>query len=117
MTNFSSLFKYSENQDLKLHSLVEPLCQVINLNSSNAPDNENPALSFAGPPQQNDLTMADYTFFWDLADLKSACLTKESALAICQVMQTAILQRDPTYRGVAEKIFFKLLGKFLDEDV
>ena len=54
--------------------------------------------------------MADFSFFWELAN--SHRMTLEGALSICRVMQIYMLKRDPQYRGVAEKIFFKLLGNF-----
>ena len=59
--------------------------------------------------------MADFSFFWDLANQDR--LTIHSAIPICKVMQTFMLKRDCSlYRGVAEKIFFKLIAKFANED-
>ena len=55
--------------------------------------------------------MADFSFFWFLAN-QSNRLTPTCAIAIIKIMQNFMLKRDPQYRGVAEKIFFKLMGQF-----
>ena len=102
MSNFLDLF----NQDkvLSLRQLLEPLSSIIVLNLEKGDIN-----------QRTYLTMADFSFLWDLANKNR--ITIESALPICQVMQTYMLKRDPQYRGVAEKIFLKLVSKFPTEDL
>ena len=63
------------------------------------------------------MTMADFSFMWDLAaNIDKNRMTATSAVAICQLMQTFMVKRDPQYRGVAEKIFFKLMGNFPQEE-
>lgn len=59
--------------------------------------------------------MSDFSFMWDLANKPR--ITAESALAICQVLQIYMIKRDPQYRGVAEKIFLKLIGRFATEEI
>lgn len=56
------------------------------------------------------MTMADFSFFWNLAN--SPRLTIQSAIIICKAMQIFMLKSDSQYRGVAQKIFFRLMGKF-----
>ena len=102
MSNFLDLFK--QDKVLSLRQLLEPLSSIIVLNLEKGDIN-----------QRTYLTMADFSFLWDLANKNR--ITIESALPICQVMQTYMLKRDPQYRGVAEKIFLKLVSKFPTEDL
>lgn len=80
MSNFLDLFK--NEKVLPLSQLVEPLCSIIVLNLNKKDANE-----------RTYLTMADFSFFWELANKQR--VTSETAVAICQVMQTYMLRRDP----------------------
>lgn len=68
MVNFTDLFK--QDKVLSLHQLVEPLCSITLMN-----------LGRANVEKRKYVTMADFTFLWDLANLQR--LTVQSALPIC----------------------------------
>ena len=58
--------------------------------------------------------MDDFSFFWELANMKQ--MTIQSAIQICQLMQTPFMvTRESKYRGVADKIFFKLISRFAND--
>lgn len=80
MINFTDLLQM--NKVLSLRQLIEPLCSIIVLN-----------LKKGDVKQRKYLTMADFTFMWDMANKQR--LTVESALSICQVMQIYMVKRDP----------------------
>ena len=105
MSNFTELYK--RDKTLSLHAIIEPLCSIIESNI---------ASSTARTQQMMNIyiKMADFSFFWDLANKPN--LTLESAICICKVMQIFMLRSDSQYRGVAQKIFFRLISKFSDED-
>ena len=83
---------------------MQPLSSIIVLNLEKEDVN-----------QRTYLTMADFSFFWEIVNKQR--ITIESALPICQIMQIYMLKRDPQYRGVAEKIFLKIMSRFSSEDL
>ena len=101
MSNFLDLFNHEKV--LSLNQVIEPLCSIIAMN-----------LEKEEVDSRKYMNMEDFSFFWALANKNR--LVVQSALDICKVMRIFMLKRDPQYRGVAEKIFFKLLSKFPNED-
>jgi len=99
LANFLDLF--NTEKVLQLHALVEPLCQIITMNLERE-------------DSRKYLNMGDFSFMWALANKNR--LSLPSALAIATIMQTFMVRRDPAFRGVAEKIFFKLVSKFPNDD-
>ena len=101
MSNFIDLFR--QEKVLQMHQLIDPLCKIIlqNLRKEEFQD-------------RRYLDMQDYTFFWELANKNRVNVA--SALALCKIMQNGMLKRDPQYRTVADKIFFKLMSRFSNED-
>ena len=101
MSNFIDLFR--QEKVLQMHQLIDPLCKIIlqNLRKEEFQD-------------RRYLDMQDYTFFWELANKNRVNVA--SALTICKIMQNGMLKRDPQYRTVADKIFFKLMSRFSNED-
>lgn len=109
MTNFKDLFM--REKVLSLHQLVEPLCSIIESNLEQNPKKSQYAL-FSNFNKY--MTVDDFSFFWDLANKPR--ITIHSAIPICKIMQQFMLKSESQYRTVAQKIFFRLLSKFVDED-
>ena len=65
-----------------------------------------------GAEKHKYLTLNDFSFFWAIANTNR--VTVQSAHAICKIMEIHMLKRDFHFQ-VAEKVFFKLAGKFADE--
>jgi len=80
MSNFIDLF--DSDKVLSLHLLVEPLKTIILQNLEKEECNT-----------RKYLNMADFSFLWFLACKQR--INRDSAIAICEIMQIYMLKRDP----------------------
>ena len=103
ISNFIDLFKQEKVVVLSLHQLIEPLCSIITLNIQREEGNKN----------KSYLNMIDFSLFWELANDKR--ITAASAIQICEVMQIYMLL-DSQFRGIAQKIFYKLISTSYSDD-